>query len=203
MFISLISGSQRLNSQTFKVAAYLNSRLGKLNSGVETFLLDLASADLPFAESEASKTDEFKSKWTQISEKLNKSDGFVFLSPEWNGSMTPAILNFFLLAKLTLAHKPVLLTTVSGSRGGAFPISDLRITGYKNTRALYLPEHIIVRNVKEVLNDLNPKVGDHEELYLKRRIDFALKLLSEYATAVKPIRSSKIIDYESFPNGMQ
>jgi NADPH-dependent FMN reductase len=206
MKISLIAGSQRLNSQTLKVAGYIQNRLTGLDPSthsVQTYLLDLGSANLPLAESEPSKTAEFNEAWAKTAIELQDSDGFVLLSPEWNGGLTPAMLNFFLLAGRNLAHKPALLVGVSASRGGAFPISDFRIAGYKNTRIVYLPEHLIIRHVEQVLNDPSPLIGDKDELYLKKRIDFAAQLLLEYAQALKPIRSSQTIDYQTFPNGMQ
>jgi hypothetical protein len=90
---------------------------------------------------------------------------------------------------------------VSASRGGAYPVSELRASGYKNTQICYIPEHIIVRNAKQVLNP-NPENPLDEDIYLRKRIPYALNLLYSYTDALAQVRNSGIPDYKAFGNGM-
>jgi len=55
--------------------------------------------------------------------------------------MAPAGLkNFFLYAGNTaLAHKPAYLVGISASRGGSYPIAELRMSSYKNSYLCYIP----------------------------------------------------------------
>jgi len=97
-----------------------------------------------------------------------------------------------------LAHKPGLLVGVSSGIGGAYPISELRASSYKNCRLCYLPEHLIVRQVEAVLN--TPQAASEEDQRIRARIDYALDILGKYAQALQPVRAS--IDLSQFATGM-
>ena len=79
-------------------------------------------------------------------------DELVVMSPEWSGMVPAGLKNFFLLCGADhLAHKPGLIVGVSASLGGSYPIAELRTSSYKNTRLCYIPDHVIVRNVGQML----------------------------------------------------
>ena len=42
-----------------------------------------------------------------------------------------------------------LIVSISSGNGGAYPISELRSSSYKNSHILWIPENIIIRNVKQ------------------------------------------------------
>ena len=111
---------------------------------------------------------------------------------------TPAAKNIFLLCGSgEFAHKPGLIVSVSSGNGGAYPISELRMSSYKNTHIMWIPENIIIRNVEE----FNPgSHGDNIPEWLDNRIDYVLKLLLAYASNMKPLR--RIINRKDFGNGM-
>lgn len=201
MKIAIICGSHRKDSGSLKVSSYLARLIQKDNH--DTYLLNLGMANIPLWEESIWDGDEdWKKLWTPYSEEIKSSDAVVIVSPEYGGMASPAIKNFFLLcSKQELAHKPGLLVTVSAARGGAFPLFELRSSGYKNTQICYIPEHIIVRNVKQVLNEVNePQL--EEDIYLRKRIPYAMKLLYSYAGALTQVRNSGILDYKTFGNGM-
>ena len=136
--------------------------------------------------------------WNSISDNLNKSDGFILVVPEYGGMATPAAKNIFLLCgNSEFAHKPGLIVSVSSGNGGAYPISELRMSSYKNTHIMWIPENIIIRNVEQ----FNPGAhGDNIPEWLDKRIDYVLKLLLAYAFNMKPLR--EIINRKDFGNGM-
>ena len=199
MKISIISSSHRLNSQSNKISGFLKSNLFKIDSKLDTFILDLADAALPLWSPE--KKDGkgvWGETWNSISENLSNSDGFILVVPEYGGMATPSAKNIFLLCgNGELAHKPGLIVSVSSGNGGAYPISELRASSYKNTHIMWIPENIIIRNVEE----FNP--GEHGKNipeWLDNRIDYVLKLLLTYASNMKPIR--EIVNRKDFGNGM-
>ena len=106
--------------------------------------------------------------------------------------------NFFLHCNNgELAHKPGLIIAISSGTGGAYPIADLRLSSYKNTHIMWIPENIIIRNVEE----FNP--GSHGKNipdWLDGRINYVLNLLLTYASNMKPLRT--IINRKDFGNGM-
>ena len=146
-------------------------------------------------------TAAWQEAFGHIAARLTASDALVAVSPEWSGMAPPGIKNFFLLGTSDMVgHKPCLLTGVSASRGGAYPVAELRMSSYKNNHICHIPEHVIVRNVESVLNGEEP--GDEGDAYIRERIDYALGVLRAYAEALGPLRASGVIDHERFPFGM-
>ena len=102
MEILIISASHRINSQSKKVSGFLQKNLSNIDSKVNTFFLDLADAALPFWSPE--KKDGkgvWGETWNSISESFIKSDGFIFVVPEYGGMATPAAINIFLYLVLS------------------------------------------------------------------------------------------------------
>ena len=89
---------------------------------------------------------------------------------------------------------------VSSGVGGAYPISELRASSYKNCRLCYLPEHLIVRHVEKVLNTPTPSNEDDQRLHA--RIDYELDILVKYAHALVPVRAAIDMTNPEFANGM-
>ncbi len=203
MKIGVISGSQRINSQSRKVANYLQHVL--LNQeDQQVYLLDLGEEKIPFVD-EAFLDDKVKwhKNWSKITQEINSCDGLIIISPEWSGMSSPAVHNFLIASSYKdLAHKPTLLVGVSASRGGAYPIAELRSFGYKNTRLALLPEHLIIRDVEKVLNDFELETGDKSDNYIKERIDYTLRLLIHYSKHFIELRKSDLILQKPYPNGM-
>jgi len=199
MKISIISASHRTNSQSKRISNLLHNNLLDINSRLEIFYLDLADASLPlWSTDKKNGTGVWGETWNSISDNFNKSDGFILVVPEYGGMATPAAKNFFLLCgNGELSHKPGLIVSVSSGNGGAYPITELRSSSYKNTHIMWIPENIIIRNVEE----FNP--GNHGKKipeWLDNRIDYVLKLLLAYASNMKPLR--ELINRKDFGNGM-
>lgn len=195
--IALVSGSGRSNSQSGKVARFIRQRLIQLEHSTEAHssLIDLGQAPLPLWPSDDS------GPWEHYRAQLQAADALVIISPEWNGMACPAIKNFFIYAsKAELAHKPALLVGVSAGVGGAYPISELRASSYKNCRLCYLPEHLIVRRVEQVLN--GPEAASEDDQRLHARLDYDLDILVKYAKALQPVRESIDMGNPAFANGM-
>ncbi|MEX5663387.1 NAD(P)H-dependent oxidoreductase [Pseudomonas fluorescens] len=182
--IVLLSGSNRSNSQSIKVANYLRERLEALELCDSSELIDLASNPLPLWPEE-----DTQKAWSVQQSILKKATALIVISPEWNGMACPALKNFFLYAGLSeLGHKPALLVGVSAGLGGAYPITELRASSYKNSRILYLPEQLIVRNVESMFNTEFP--SDENDVRIRARADWTLQILCQYDDALRTIRSA-------------
>ncbi|MHB8861528.1 MAG: hypothetical protein ACYC6N_03925 [Pirellulaceae bacterium] len=109
--------------------------------------------------------------------------------------------NFSLLCGAdVLAHKSGLLVTVSAGAGGSYPVTELRISSYKNTRLCYVPDHVIVRNVGQMLR--GDQAADEHDAALRGRITYSLRVLVEYAKALQLVREIGVIDLNAFPYGL-
>ena len=168
----------------------------------DRYLLSLADNPLPLWDEGLWSGDaKWKETWGPISAQLKSSDGFVVVSPEWSGMVPAGLKNVFLLCGGdVLAHKPGLIVTVSSGIGGSYPVNELRTSSYKNSRICYLPDHVIVRNVGEMLRGERP--GNEHDESLRNRITYSLRLLLEYAKALRLVRDSGVVDLKSYPYGM-
>lgn len=89
--IAVFSGSARngsFNTQLAKCAASLLS-----SSGAKTKVLDLSSYNLPIYSQDLESTEGISPDVKQLKEDLQSADGWVYCSPEYNGSMTPLFVN--------------------------------------------------------------------------------------------------------------
>jgi NAD(P)H-dependent FMN reductase len=113
----------------------------------------------------------------------------------------PGLKNFLLLCSpAEVGHKPALIVSVSSGVGGSYPISELRVSSFKNNRLVYIPEHVIVRNVEETLHGDVP-AGERDQA-TRERLRYGVAMLCEYARALRSVRESGTIDHKNFPFGM-
>ncbi len=199
--ISVVAGSHRGESESARVASYVETVMRGL--GVEsTYLLDLSGNPLPLWDEGVWSGDEKWGRlWGPIEAELDDSDGLVVVAPEWSGMVPAGLKNFFLLCgSRVLAHKPALIVSVSAGMGGSYPVAELRMSSYKNTRVCYVPDHVIVRNVGSMLKGEEP--ASQEDASLRARIDYSCRVLLEYARAMGAIRAGGTIDLKTYPYGM-
>lgn len=198
MKIGIISGSPRQQSQTGRMCRYMAERLGETQKQVRHQLFDLSQIHIPLWDSQQFEEGSlFQQVWSQLSPDLASCDGFVIASPEWAGMVTPHLKNLLLNCAHELAHKPALLTAVSAGMGGAYPIAELRMSGYKNSHIWWLPDHLILRNAADLFLDHDDDIS----LSLTARIDHLLCWLTNSAQALAPVRAS-CQDLKTYPFGM-
>jgi NAD(P)H-dependent FMN reductase len=205
MKITIISSSQRSKSESRRVGEYIKKVLANkvLSLSGEIIHIDLVDLKLPFFDATLEENEELQKIWNPISKILNESDGFVFITPEWNGMASPILKNLFMFIDEEIAHKPALLVSVSaGLGGGAYPIAELRGNTSKNNYVCYIPNHVIVRNVNECLVDEVINKDNKSDVVARDRIDFSLDTLIAYAKALKNMRTSEKIDWFKFSSGM-
>lgn len=184
MNLLIISGSQRKESQSAKVAKYLAEQAIDFT---EVNHIELCRYNLPYWDGEqASKFDNGQA-WELINHQIKKADALILITPEWGGMATPILKNFLLMCdQQDTAHKPALLVSVVSGISGGYPIAELRMNSLKNNKIVATPDHLIIRNVTEVLNAETP-VSDRDTT-LRERINYSLYMLHEYGAALQKIR---------------
>lgn len=200
MKITVISGSHRENSQSERVARYIEKVLK--SQGAEASLITLAKNPLPLWDEGVWEGDaSWKKAWEPIALNLSASDGFVIISPEWSGMVPAGLKNFLLLCSAReVGHKPALIVSVSSGIGGSYPVAELRMSSYKNTRLVYVPDHVIVRDAEKMLQGDDP--AEEHDAHLRQRLSYSLEMLQEYAKALSLVRASGKINLKDFPFGM-
>lgn len=202
MKIGIIVGSHRKTSNSAKVGRYVSDAIKRLVPASSTWIFDLGGNPLPlWDESIWAGDQEWKKRWEPISKELRSCDSFVVISPEYSGMVPAGLKNFFLLCNTQdIGHKPGLIVGVSSGRGGSYPVAELRMSSYKNTHINWIPEHVIVRDADKVLND--PVATQESDTLTRGRLDYGIKILAEYSKALRSVRSSGVIDDQTFPFGM-
>lgn len=202
MKFAIVSGSHRPQSQSGKVARFVAAQIAALSPDYSSYLLELGKDPLPLWEEGIwNKDPKMLAPWQPVSQAISGCDAAVVIAPEWSGMVPAALKNFFLFASDgCLYHKPGLIVGVSASRNGAYPVAELRTSSYKNSHIQYISEHLIVRNVNEVLNEEAPV--SEEDGALRRRFDYSLRILAEYGKALRMVRASGVLNRKDFPFGM-
>lgn len=203
MKISIISASQRPDSQSRKVAEYIQKEISKKEAVTEVFWKDLIDSGLPFFDDTLEENPAQQELWNPIAKELAESNAFVFITPEWNGMASPMLKNFFMYVDMELAQKPALLVSVTaGMTNGAYPIAELRASSYKNNYVCYIPNHVIVRKVGDCFLDevVNPE--NKSDVIARNRIDYSLDVLVLYGKALSDMRKNTAIDWNQFDSGM-
>ncbi len=201
MNLSIVSGSHRLNSNSRKIAEFISVLAQSKSLFSKTHIHDCATLNLPmWDEGVWNGEQKWKDVWAPVAAELQATDAIVLVAPEWGGMVPPALKNFLLLCRNNeLGHKPALIVGVSSGMGGAYPIAELRMSGYKNNRMLYIPDHLIIRDATNLLNgseSTNPIDQD-----VRARVEYSCNVLCEYAKAMKHVRASGVIDYKKYPYG--
>ena len=92
MNIQIISGSPRNNSITKRVALHLQNALQQ-NADVEAGLIDLKLHELPPMEKVFLSVEETPDAYKALSKSVFEADAFIMVTPEYNGSYSPAMKN--------------------------------------------------------------------------------------------------------------
>lgn len=207
MKLTIISGSHRPKGESGRVARYIESQTKAAGHDVQ--VVDLATTDLPFWDEGLWGVEGLKEKWGEVWEPIRQrvaeSDAFVVVSPEYHGMVPAKLKNFLLLPGNgpDMAHKPAMIVSVSAGINGAYPVTELRATGGKNNRLLWVPEHVIVRNAAAMLQDKPEAEQEKFDIELRQRMAFALGQLEAYAEALAPMRKAgRLVGDKRFANGM-
>ena len=198
----ILSGSHRAEAQSLKVANYVKAVLTREHAGAEVHLYSLSGNPLPLWDEASGGAPD--ALWDPISAELKTADALVVVTPEWSGMATPGVKNFLLNCTADeIGHKPGLIVTVSATRGGSYPVAELRMSGYKNNRLAWIPEHVIIQHVEQNLNAPDGTADlAKEDTIIRKRFRYALKVLEEYGKALKLVRASGVVDHKTFKSGM-
>lgn len=117
MKIEILSGSPRTNSVTKRVALHLYTSL-KENTDHEIGLIDLQEWNLPPVQAIFTSVENTPEEFRPLSKRIFEADAFILVTPEYNGSYSPALKN--LLDHFPKQHhKPFGIVTASpGVFGG-------------------------------------------------------------------------------------
>jgi NAD(P)H-dependent FMN reductase len=117
MRIEVVSGSPRQNGVTHRVALYL-CRLLKEKGGHEVGLLEVRKHHLPLLQKVYTSVEEAPEQHRELAKRMFGADAFILVTPEYNGSYSPAMQNMF--DHFPKQHRKVfgIVTASPGALGG-------------------------------------------------------------------------------------
>lgn len=117
MKIEIISGSPRRQSITRRVALHLKKWFHE-NTEHQVAIIDLSEWELPLLQKVFVSVDSTPPEFRQLAQRVFDADAFLLVTPEYNGSYSPALKNM-LDHFPKQYHKPFGLVTAStGGYGG-------------------------------------------------------------------------------------
>lgn len=117
MNIEIISGSPRKDSVTNRLAIFLQKHL-QANTNHQVQLLDVRNWNLPLLQEVFKSVVETPEPFKPLAERMFGADAFILVTPEYNGSYSPALQNLMDHFPKQ-AHKPFGIVTAStGLMGG-------------------------------------------------------------------------------------
>ena len=127
MFIPIILGSTCRGRQSAKIAKFIHTRLSQ-QPEVETEVLDLAEYNFPIMEERLRMRDDPPARVPEFSEKLQRADAIVIVTPEYNNGYPGVLKNALDYFYPEYKRKPVGIVTVSaGGFGGINCLAQLRL----------------------------------------------------------------------------
>src|SRR6201993_3941047 len=151
--IPIVLGSTRIGRQSCKVARFVLSRMSA-DPRLKTELMDLGEYNFPIMDQRLSEMDVAPPALQSFSDKLERADGLLIVSPEYKGGV-PGVLKNALdyLKPSILRRKPVGICTVSsGGFGGVNCLMQLRLT-ILALGGLPIPDALPVSRVQEAFDE--------------------------------------------------
>ncbi|HTM97136.1 MAG TPA: NAD(P)H-dependent oxidoreductase [Pedobacter sp.] len=167
--VTIISGTNRPNSNTLKVAKYYQNQLAA--KGLKTNLLDLQ--DLPANLIGSDLYGQRSAAFTKLQQLISQTDKFIFIIPEYNGSF-PGVLKVFIDAcafpESFYDKKACLVGISSGKYGNIRGIDHFNgVCGYLHLNVMPLRLHIA--NIKSELNESNELFKEDTVKFTNEQMD--------------------------------
>lgn len=168
MNICIISGSARENNNTIRVAYALEKLIAA--GGHQYQLIDFKEYDIPFINQGNIAINHLSAFQQKLTSSMLEADLVILISPEYNWSTTPEILNFLhrfgdkQFASI-FSNKTFSMVGVSTGKGGKTPALHLtsilnKIISFMNLDSIVSPKIFEAHYTKEALNEHGESMGN-------------------------------------------
>lgn len=165
----IISGTNRLGSNSLKVAEYYQEQLQRRGEEWEIFSLTDLPHDIIYSDLYGKRSQEF----ARIQEKISAARKFIFIIPEYNGSY-PGVLKVFIDAcafPASFYHKKAILVGVATGKYGNIRGVD-HFTGVCNYMRMHvLPLKIHIPHIQNELNTNNEFIDNITIKFIDEQIE--------------------------------
>lgn len=147
MRIEVISGSARQQSVTLRAALAVQNWLNK-ETKHDAGLIDCSTFNLPPLEKVFVSVDNTPDEFKPIAQRMFDADAFILVTPEYNGSFSPALKNLLDHFPKQL-HVPIgIVTATTGSLGGMRAAQQLILLGVA-LFGIVSPQLLVVPHVEK------------------------------------------------------
>ncbi len=164
--IIILTGSVRPGRFNIQPARWIYEIAHK-RKDAESELVDLQKVNLPFLDEPVppSQNKYSKDHTKEWSQKVNETDGFVFVTPEYNHSLSPVLKNAIDYLFFEWHYKPVVFVSYGSLAGGTRAVEHLRSIAAE-IRMYDLREQIMFPNYWDNLdeNGIYQFTEEHEQL---------------------------------------
>ena len=169
--ITIISGTNRKDSNTLKVAKYYQKELSK--RGLETELLNLL--DLPESLINTDLYGKRSESFEKIQSLVTKTEKFLFIIPEYNGSF-PGVLKTFIDACTfpeSFYDKKACLVGISSGKYG-----NIRGIEHFNGVCAYL--HLNVMPLRIHISNIKAELDENNQLFTADTLKFTNEQMDKF-----------------------
>ncbi|MFD2522203.1 NADPH-dependent FMN reductase [Emticicia soli] len=180
MKIEIISGSPRQESVTARVAKYLQKHLSEITDA-SVGIIDVRAYELPFVQKVWTSIDAVPAQWKELGERMFSADAFILVTPEYNGSYSPAMKNLLDHFPKQI-HKPFGIVTASPGAMGGMRASQQMLTLVGALFGIVSPHMLIVPAVDKKFdaeaNLIDPNFFKAVELFTNEYIWLVNKIVA-------------------------
>ena len=184
MKLQVIFASTREGRQGFPIAEWVVER-ARAHGKFEPELIDLREVNLPlFDEPKHPRFGQYEHAHTKAwSATVAAADAFVFVTPEYNYGMPPALLNAIDYLFVEWAYKPASIVSYGGVSGGtrSAQMTKLMLTGMK---VMPLPEAVSIPFFAKMISEGRFTAGELQEKSAVAMLDE----LGRWAAALATLR---------------
>jgi chromate reductase len=188
MNIAILSGSARTNNNTLRVAKAI-ARLTELDHNVK--LIDFQQYDIPLIAQGGLNPNELSVFQQELVQAMDFAQLIIFVSPEYNWSTTPEILNMLhLLPTQPFMHlfdnKVFSFVGVSTGKGGKAPALHLmqilnKVLSFANLESIVAAKIFESHYTKETLDVEGNRLGNEPyNAGLQNYIDYTLQVAKRW-----------------------
>jgi len=155
------------------------------HGGFDAKLIDLAEVGLPlYDEAHHPRMKKYEhdhtKRWSAI---VDGADAFVFVTPEYNFTMPPALLNAVTYLYSEWGYKPAGFVSYGGVSGGLRSVQTAK-TLLTTLKMMPIPEQVVIPMVAGQVKDGAFAANEQQDVSAKTMLDE----LARWAGALKPLR---------------
>lgn len=190
--IKILTGSVRPGRFNIQPATWIYN-IAKSRGDTDVELVDLQEINLPFLDepetpSTGRYTKEHTKKW---SEKIKAADGFIFVTPEYNHSVSPVLKNAIDYLFFEWHYKPIGFVSYGSLAGGSRAAEHLRLISAE-VKMYDLREQILLPNYWDNLSEKGEyQFNDRDEKSANALLDNLIFWAQEMKSARDKLSSKK------------